>query len=53
MRPFGLVAGAGIALAASPTAFAADMVMAPEPEPVEYVRVCDAYGEGFYYIPGT
>jgi hypothetical protein len=22
-------------------------------EPVEYVRVCDAYGAGFYYIPGT
>lgn len=26
---------------------------APEPEPVEYVRVCDAYGEGYFYIPGT
>lgn len=22
-------------------------------EPVEYVRICDAYGAGFYYIPGT
>jgi hypothetical protein len=32
---------------------AADAVMAPEPEPVEYVRVCDAYGAGFFYIPGT
>lgn len=21
--------------------------------PVEYVRVCDAYGTGFFYIPGT
>jgi hypothetical protein len=21
--------------------------------PVEYVRVCDAYGSGFFYIPGT
>ena len=21
--------------------------------PVEYVRICDAYGSGFYYIPGT
>lgn len=31
---------------------AADSVVA-EPEPVEYVRVCDAYGEGFFYIPGT
>ncbi|MDP3895585.1 MAG: porin, partial [Mesorhizobium sp.] len=27
--------------------------MAPEPEPVEYVRICDAYGAGFFYIPGT
>ncbi|RUM96379.1 porin, partial [Pseudaminobacter arsenicus] len=24
-----------------------------EPEPMEYVRVCDVYGAGFYYIPGT
>jgi hypothetical protein len=28
-------------------------VVAPEPEPVEYVRVCDVYGTSFYYIPGT
>ncbi len=21
--------------------------------PVEYVRICDAFGEGFFYIPGT
>jgi hypothetical protein len=27
--------------------------MAPEPEPVDYVKVCDAYGAGFFYIPGT
>lgn len=33
-------------------AFAADAIMV-EPEPVEYVRVCDAYGSGFFYIPGT
>ncbi|MBN7764148.1 porin, partial [Nitratireductor aquibiodomus] len=25
----------------------------PEPEPMEYVRVCDVYGAGFFYIPGT
>ncbi|MHC5305887.1 porin [Bartonella sp. LJL80] len=31
---------------------AADVVL-PEAEPVEYVRVCDAYGEGYFYIPGT
>ena len=33
--------------------WSADAVMAPEPEPVEFVRVCDAYGAGFFYIPGT
>ncbi|WP_156851703.1 porin [Bartonella refiksaydamii] len=31
---------------------AASTVIA-EPEPVEYVRVCDAYGKGYFYIPGT
>ncbi|OLY46835.1 Porin subfamily protein [Bartonella apis] len=31
---------------------AADVTL-PEAEPVEYVRVCDAYGEGYFYIPGT
>ncbi len=30
---------------------AADLPVAPEP--VDYVRVCDAYGSGFFYIPGT
>jgi hypothetical protein len=25
----------------------------PTVEPVEYVRICDAFGTGFYYIPGT
>ena len=22
-------------------------------EPVDYVKICDAFGVGFYYIPGT
>ncbi len=35
------------------TAQAADAIVAPEPEAVEYVRVCDAYGAGYFYIPGT
>ncbi|WP_337271435.1 porin [Oryzifoliimicrobium ureilyticus] len=34
-------------------ASAADAVVAAEPEPAEYVRVCDAYGTGYFYIPGT
>ncbi len=41
------------ALAASSPVFAADAIVAAEPEPVEYVRVCDAYGTGYFYIPGT
>jgi hypothetical protein len=49
----GLLLGSAAALAAVTGANAADAVMAPEPEPVEYVRVCDAYGSGFFYIPGT
>ncbi|MGQ2958653.1 porin, partial [Agrobacterium sp.] len=28
-------------------------IVAAEPEPLEYVRVCDAFGTGFFYIPGT
>ncbi|MEL4072428.1 porin [Ochrobactrum sp. GPK 3] len=32
---------------------AADVIVAPEPEAAQYVRVCDAYGAGYFYIPGT
>jgi opacity protein-like surface antigen len=45
--------GSAAALAAASGASAADAVVVAEPEPVEYVRVCDAYGAGFFYIPGT
>ena len=48
-----LLLGSAAALVAVSGARAADAIMAPEPEPVEYVRVCDAYGAGFFYIPGT
>ncbi|MBN8179589.1 porin [Roseibium aggregatum] len=41
---------AGFFAAASP-ALSADLPVAPEP--VDYVRICDAYGARFYYIPGT
>ncbi|MBN9072798.1 MAG: porin [Rhizobiales bacterium] len=40
-------------LAGLPAARAADAVVMPEPESVEYVRVCDVYGAGYFYIPGT
>ena len=48
-----LLFGSAAALIAATGARAADAVVIAEPEPVEYVRVCDAYGEGFFYIPGT
>ncbi|MGU3401122.1 porin [Brucellaceae bacterium D45D] len=40
-------------LGAASTVQAADTIITPEPEAVEYVRVCDAYGAGYFYIPGT
>jgi len=48
-----LLLGSAAALVAVTGARAADAVVVAEPEPVEYVRVCDAYGAGFYYVPGT
>src|SRR5688500_4370825 len=45
--------GSAAALFAVSGARAADAVVIAEPEPVEYVRVCDVYGTGFYYMPGT
>lgn len=47
-----LLLGSAAALFAVSSAQAADAVVV-EPEPVEYVRVCDAYGSGFFFIPGT
>ena len=43
---------ASTALAAS-SASAADAIVAAAPEPIEYVRVCDAFGKGYFFIPGT
>ncbi|GLS32982.1 Porin subfamily protein [Mesorhizobium albiziae] len=48
-----LLLGSAAALVAVSGARAADAVVVAEPEPVEYVRVCDVYGTGFYYMPGT
>jgi hypothetical protein len=48
-----LLIGSAAALAAVSGAQAADAIVAAEPEPMEYVRVCDAFGEGYFYIPGT
>ncbi len=52
MRIRSLLLGSAATLVAVTGTQAADAVIV-EPEPVEYVRVCDAYGTGFFYIPGT
>ncbi|MCP4081537.1 MAG: porin, partial [Planctomycetaceae bacterium] len=52
MKIKSLLLGSAAALIAVSGAQAADAVII-EPEPVEYVRICDAYGAGFFYIPGT
>jgi hypothetical protein len=46
-----LLGSAAVVIAVS-SAQAADAVVV-EPEPIEYVRICDAYGTGWFYIPGT
>jgi hypothetical protein len=48
-----LLLGSAAALAVVSGAQAADAVVAAEPEPMEYVKVCDEYGTGYFYIPGT
>jgi hypothetical protein len=48
-----LLLGSAAALAAVSGAQAADAIVAASPEPMEYVRVCDAFGTGYFYIPGT
>lgn len=54
MKIKSLLIGSAAVVAAASGARAADaVVMAPAPEPMEYVRVCDVYGAGFFYIPGT
>jgi len=49
----GLLFGSAAALVAVSGARAADAVVVAEPEPAEYVKICDVYGAGYYYIPGT
>jgi len=48
-----LLLGSAAALMAVTGARAADAIVAAEPEQMEYVRVCDAFGTGYFYIPGT
>lgn len=54
MKIRAMLLGSAAALVAVTGARAADAVaVIAEPEPMEYVRVCDTYGEGYFYIPGT
>ncbi|MDX8444338.1 porin [Mesorhizobium captivum] len=48
-----LLLGSTAALIAVSGARAADAVTVAEPEPAEYVKICDVYGAGYFYIPGT
>ncbi|WP_275787667.1 porin [Pararhizobium gei] len=48
-----ILLGSVAALAAVQQAQAADAIVASEPEAMEYVRVCDAFGAGYFYIPGS
>lgn len=48
-----LLIGSAAAIVAASSAQAADAIVAADPEPVEYVQVCDTYGDGYFYIPGT
>jgi hypothetical protein len=45
-----LLLGSAAAFAVAGAAQAADLSVA---EPVAYVKVCDAFGTGYWYIPGT
>ena len=46
-----LLLGSAAGLIAVAGAHAADMPV--KAKPVQYVKICSAYGDGFYYIPGT
>ena len=47
-----ILLGTAAALVAS-GAYAADLPGEAAPAAVDYVKVCDAFGAGFFYIPGT
>jgi hypothetical protein len=46
-----MLLGSAAALTAITSAQAADLPV--KAKPVEYVKICSLFGEGFYYIPGT
>ena len=48
-----LIGSAAVMAVSTGGAKAADAIVMAEPEPMDYVRICDVYGTGFFYIPGT
>jgi hypothetical protein len=52
VRLWKLLSGSAAALCVVPQVHAADLPVV-EPEAARYVRVCDAYGSGWFYLPGT
>lgn len=48
-----ILLGSAASLAMMSGVHAADAIVAAAPEPLEYVRICDAYGAGYFYIPGS
>ncbi|NTJ63203.1 porin [Agrobacterium rhizogenes] len=48
-----ILLGSAAAIVSFTGAYAADAVVAAEPEPVEYVKICDAFGPGYFFIPGS
>ena len=48
-----LLIGSAALATVSTGAQAADAIVVADPEPMDYVRICDVYGAGFFYIPGT
>src|SRR4029077_8769672 len=47
----GLLLGSAAGVVAVAGAQAADLPV--KAKPVEYVKICSLYGDGFYYVPGT
>jgi hypothetical protein len=48
-----ILLGTAAAVVAAPAAYAADIAQPIVPVAVDYVKVCDTFSTGFFYIPGT
>ena len=52
MKMKSFLLGSAAVIGFSGASQAADLFV-PVAEPVDYVRICDAFGDGYWYIPGT